>query len=111
MGFLGAWPVYVCHVRLHFKLLSILFDELPMGVSVLAAWSVIAGLSLMLVGGLVLWAYGARQRAVVVAPEGGPEAEATQHFHTRLSRWFFMYGVMVTLVGITLLFWAGSIFF
>ncbi len=84
--------------------------SLPMGVSVLAAWSVIAGLSLMLVGGLVLWAYGARRNAVV-AGEMGLEAEATQRFHSRLARWFFMYGVVVILIGMALLFWASTIFF
>ena len=52
-----------------------------MNVYQMAAWNVVAGLSLMVVGGLVLWAYGARQqRGVLLAI--GPEAEA----HPRISR-------------------------
>ena len=75
----------------------------------IAAWSVIASLSLMLVGGLVLWAYGAR------VPQGelsatGPEAEATKRFHRRLARWFFIYGIAMVIGGTALLFWAGAYF-
>jgi len=79
-----------------------------MNIYQLAAWSVIAGLSLMLVGGLVLWAYGARQLAAPL--QAGPEAEATQQFHRRLARWFFIYGILVVAGGAALLFWAGSFF-
>jgi len=76
----------------------------------IVAWSVILGLSLMLVGGLVLWAYGTRRtRASLVAT--GPEAEATRNFHLHLVRWFFVYGLMVVVAGAGLLFWSGSIFF
>ena len=75
----------------------------------MAAWNVVAGLSLMMVGGLVLWAYGARPRAGV-ALIGGPEAEATREFHAKLARWFFVYGVFVITTGAALLFWAGSYF-
>jgi sterol desaturase/sphingolipid hydroxylase (fatty acid hydroxylase superfamily) len=80
-----------------------------MSVSELASWSVILGLALMLVGGLVLWAYGARRSRAPI-PVIGPEAEATQQFHTRLVRWFFVYGVTVIVIGLALLFWGGSIF-
>lgn len=73
-----------------------------------AAWSVIAGLSLMLVGGLVLWAYSTRPSTTIAA--GGLEAEATHRFHRRLTRWFFVYGVLVIAAGAALLFWGGSIF-
>jgi hypothetical protein len=81
-----------------------------MPVSILAAWCVILGLSLMSVGGLVLWAYGTR-RAGDVAVAKGPEAKATRDFHSRLVRWFFVYGVTVIIGGVLLLFWAGSVFF
>lgn len=80
-----------------------------MSVSQLAAWSVILGLSLMTVGGLILWAYGARRTRNVTA--SGVEAEATQNFHTRLVRWFFVYGVSVVIAGAALLFWGGQILF
>jgi len=75
----------------------------------IAAWGVIASLSLMLVGGLVLWAYGER------APQGevgvtGPETEATRRFHHRLARWFFIYGIAMVSGGVGLLFWAGAYF-
>ena len=74
-----------------------------------ATWSVIIGLSLMLVGGLVLWAYGGRrQSALRPIAESGPEAEATRQFHGRLSRWFFIYGSLVVTLGLALLFWAAA---
>jgi multisubunit Na+/H+ antiporter MnhC subunit len=75
----------------------------------LTAWRVILGLSLMSVGGLVLWAYGARRTGSVVASLG-PEAEATRNFHLNLVRWFFIYGVLVIAAGTLLLLWAGSVF-
>ncbi len=74
-----------------------------------ATWSTIAGLALMLVGGLVLWAYGGR-RATTVASlvETGPEAEATKQFHQRLSRWFIVYGSFIVTIGLFMLIWAAS---
>jgi hypothetical protein len=84
---------------------------LAMGIYDKAAWSVIFSLALILVGGLVLWAYGARQRAAGVLKLTGPEAEAAQRFHAQLARWFFLYGVGVIAVGIALLLWAASIFY
>ncbi len=81
-----------------------------MAFSDITAWSVILGLSLMSVGGFVLWAYGARMpRHAVLAT--GPEAEATRNFHLNLVRWFFVYGILVVAAGAALLFWAGSVFF
>ena len=75
----------------------------------IAAWSVIAALSLMLVGGMVLWAYGARSLRKSLTTSG-PEAEATQLFHVQLSRWFFIYGIAMIICGAGLLFWSGSFF-
>ncbi len=74
-----------------------------------AAWGIIASLSLMLVGGLVLWAYSAR------TPHGqlsstGLEAEATKRFHLQLSRWFFIYGVAMVTGGLGLLCWSARYF-
>jgi len=75
----------------------------------LATWSTIIGLSLMLVGGLVLWAYGGRRPAALAKiGEAGPEAEATRRFHQRLARWFFIYGSLIITLGLALLFWAAS---
>jgi len=82
-----------------------------MGIYERAAWSVILGLSLMMVGGLMLWAYGARRRATATSDFAGPEAEATQLFHLRLARWFFLYGVGITIAGVALILWASSILF
>jgi len=76
----------------------------------LAAWSVVFGLTFMLVGGLVLWAYGARKTTGLVGA-AGPEAAATQLFHTRLVRWFYVYGMAMMTVGAALLLWSGTILF
>lgn len=75
----------------------------------LAAWSIIVGLALMLVGGLVMWAYGARKMQIMFGAIG-PEVEATRDFHTRLVRWFFVYGVSVIALGLALLAWGGKTF-
>lgn len=80
-----------------------------MAFSDLTAWRVILGLSLMSVGGLVLWAYGARHTGHVINIIG-PEAEATRNFHLNLTRWFFIYGIIVIASGAGLLLWAGSVF-
>jgi hypothetical protein len=78
----------------------------------LATWSMICGLALMLVGGLVLWAYGGRRPLLSRSiAETGPEAEATRQFHQRLARWFFVYGSLVITLGLALLLWAASRFF
>ncbi len=76
-----------------------------------ASWSVIFGLSLMMVGGLMLWAYGARRRILSTQGFSGLEAEAAQHFHQKLARWFFLYGITIILTGVGFLLWAGSILF
>ena len=77
-----------------------------------ATWSMIIGLALMLVGGLVLWAYGGRRASTVgKLAETGIESEATRQFHQRLSRWFFIYGGLIVTLGLALLLWAASILF
>ncbi|HUY68634.1 MAG TPA: hypothetical protein VMV79_04975 [Alphaproteobacteria bacterium] len=81
-----------------------------MGIYNRAAWSVILGLALILVGGLVLWAYRARADAGA-SQLAGPEADAARLFHTRLARWFFAYGLAVIALGLGFLGWGASIFF
>jgi hypothetical protein len=75
-----------------------------------ATWGTISGLALMFVGGLVLWAYGARRRSWVGGEmaEVGPETEAAHYFHQRLTQWFLVYGSVIVIVGFILLLWAIS---
>jgi hypothetical protein len=77
------------------------------GIYDLAGWGVITGLALMVLGGLVLWAYGARNYEVMKAETyraTGPEAEATQRFHVRLVKTFFYYGLTLIVLGAGMLF-------
>ena len=55
----------------------------------------------MLVGGLVLWAYGGRHdlTGAMALMVTGPEAEATRAFHSHLAHWFFVYGMSVITLG------------
>lgn len=76
----------------------------------LAAWNVVLGLSLMFIGGLVLWAYGARHTATTPLTEG-PEVDSAKLFHSRLTRWFFTYGVTIIAIGAALLLRASANFF
>lgn len=76
-----------------------------------AAWAVIIGLALLMVGSLVIWAYG-RARTTplqVLATLNGPEAEATRLLHTRLVRLFMIYGLIASSGGIALTLWGGSL--
>jgi hypothetical protein len=72
-----------------------------------ATWSTIIGLALMLVGGLVLWAYGGRDSSTAKLNNTGLEAEATRQFHQKLTRWFFIYGSLIVTLGLALLLWAA----
>ena len=80
----------------------------------LATWGTIGGLALMLVGGLVLWAYGGRKRSVfsniAAIADVGVEAAGARLFHQRLARWFFIYGTLLVTLGLVLLLWAASVF-
>jgi len=78
-----------------------------MDTSEIAAWCTVLALSMMLVGGLVLWAYGGGRNHFAIET-AGPEAEATQRFHNHLARWFFIYGVTIVVGGVLLLAWAVS---
>ncbi len=83
------------------------------GVYNLAAWGVIVSLALMLIGGLVMWAYGGKRPSVSdqLFAAVGPEAEATRLFHVKLTRWFFVYGAVVIFIGSCLFLWSSSILF
>jgi hypothetical protein len=83
-----------------------------MGINNLAVWGVIVSLALMVVGGLVLWAYGARTNRVLATSlmVTGPEAEATRLFHTKLVKWFLCYGLGAIAVGFLGLLWASFSF-
>jgi hypothetical protein len=74
-----------------------------------AAWSLILGLSLMIVGGLMLWAYGSRRRSSMPPNFTGPEAESARYFHHELANWFFFYGVATIIIGVALILWASSV--
>jgi hypothetical protein len=75
-----------------------------------ATWLTLLGLSLVFVGGFVLWVYGAQKprRAVEV---GGPEAKATQEFHAHLVQWFFLYGIVAVISGVGCLMVAATMIF
>jgi hypothetical protein len=79
-----------------------------MGIFNHAAWGVIIGLALMAIGGLVMWAYGARTNRVLATSlmVSGPEAEATRLFHVKLVRWFLNYGMGALVAGFIVLVWA-----
>lgn len=70
-------------------------------------WIVLIGLSLVIVGGLMLWAYGLHRRLQddELPTIAGPEATATRAFHTRLVSWFFWYGLIAVLIGLGLVVW------
>jgi hypothetical protein len=65
----------------------------------------------MMVGGLMLWAYGAHSQGTPSSGFAGPEAEAVRTFHVKLARWFFLYGISIILAGAALLLWASSVLF
>jgi hypothetical protein len=75
------------------------------------SWGVIAGLALMVVGGLMLWAYGARYDRLVAMSltVSGPEAEAIRLYHSTLARRFFSYGCAIIVLGAVLLVGCGLI--
>ncbi|MDR3451001.1 MAG: hypothetical protein P4M15_14885 [Alphaproteobacteria bacterium] len=61
-------------------------------------WLLLLGLSLIFVGGFVLWVYGAQTRKPVEID--GPERDATRQFHAHLVKWFFLYGVFAVISGL-----------
>jgi len=75
-----------------------------------ASWLVLIGLSLLFVGGFVLWVYGAQPPRTSVEV-GGPESEATREVHTNLVQWFFLYGIVAALGGIGCLMGAATMIF
>jgi hypothetical protein len=62
-------------------------------------WMTLVGMSLLFVGGLVLWVYGTRAPNPVVS-DNAPEADATRKFHSDLVQWFLLYGAGAVFAGI-----------
>jgi len=69
-------------------------------------WFTLIGVSLLFVGGFVLWVYIAQ--TPVPATITGPEAEATRRVHGSLAQWFFLYGIVALFIGFVCL--AAAIF-
>jgi len=61
-------------------------------------WVTLLGLSLLFVGGFVLWVYSA-QPPQQVANSNGPEAEAARKLHTHFVQWFLLYGGAAAFAG------------
>ncbi|MFA4994511.1 MAG: hypothetical protein WC521_04315 [Bdellovibrionales bacterium] len=65
-------------------------------------WMTLWGLSLLFVGGFVLWVYGT-QRERPVWDLSSPENEGAPYLRSYLVRWFLVYGGMAVFAGIGLL--------
>ncbi|MDR3425221.1 MAG: hypothetical protein P4M13_09175 [Alphaproteobacteria bacterium] len=58
-------------------------------------WITLLGVSLLFVGGHVLWVYGAQKEgSKIPLPEAGSKADAP------LVQWFFLYGAVASFAGI-----------
>jgi hypothetical protein len=73
-------------------------------------WLTLLGLSLLFVGGFVLWVYGAHQPREVVEVVG-PEQEATRAVHSHLVQWFFLYGIVAVIGGVGCLMVSATMIF
>jgi hypothetical protein len=65
----------------------------------LITWMTLLGLSLLFVGGFVLWVYGAQKQP----PESDvfiQHGDVSRCFHGRLVRWFLLYGSLAIFGGI-----------
>ncbi len=62
-------------------------------------WMTLLGLSMLFVGGFVLWVYGA-QRPRLSADAIAQEDEVVRKFHTHLAQWFLLYGAVTTFAGV-----------
>jgi hypothetical protein len=63
-------------------------------------WMTLFGLSLLFVGGFVLWVYGSKRRTQTVIDMTGPEAEAARKLHGDFVQWFLLYGGAAMFTGI-----------
>ncbi len=61
-------------------------------------WLTLLGLSLLFVGGFVLWVYKGESPRDITA--SGPEAEATQKLNNGFVQWFLLYGGAASFAGI-----------
>lgn len=68
-------------------------------------WGVIIGLALMCIGGLAMWAYGARRPVTAVSPATPPDTAMAEqhHFHRRVARLFVVYGAILLGAGLIVL--------
>lgn len=73
-------------------------------------WLTLWGLSLLFVGGFVLWVYGSQKEnpaADVFVSQSAP----SPYLHARLVRWFLVYGGLAVFTGIGLLLTAAMFLF
>jgi hypothetical protein len=62
-------------------------------------WATVLGLSLLFVGGFVLWVYG-MEKAPASSGVLAQQDDVSRRFHAHLVRWFFLYGVLAVLTGV-----------
>jgi hypothetical protein len=68
----------------------------------LVTWMTLWGLSLLFVGGFVLWVYGAEKPQFVL--DGfEQENESPRGLHAEMARWFLLYGAAAAFAGAGLL--------
>jgi len=65
-------------------------------------WMTLWGLSLLFVGGFVLWVYGSQKENVTTDDFITP-SKKTPFLHAHLVRWFLVYGGLAVFAGIGLL--------
>jgi uncharacterized membrane protein HdeD (DUF308 family) len=70
-------------------------------------WVTLLGISLLFVGGFVLWVYGTHVSHKPIDTDAR-EAEATHKFHSYLVQWFFLYGIIAIIVGVACLLTAAA---
>jgi hypothetical protein len=62
-------------------------------------WMTLWGLSLLFVGGFVLWVYGA-QKQPPTTDVFIQQGDVSRRFHAHLVRWFLLYGSLAIFAGI-----------
>ncbi len=70
-----------------------------MSTNVEITWMTLVGLSLLFVGGFVLWVYGT-QTAHNAALISGNEGDGSRQLRTVFVKWFLLYGGAATFAGI-----------
>lgn len=69
-----------------------------MGAQSQITWMTLSGLSLLFVGGFVLWVYGA-QKVHLIANADVLEDAPLRRVHTHLVHWFLLYGGLACFAG------------